>query len=116
MKTKTCGECRHYNEENSFCVKWRFEDITAEAEVCKGFAPPTNGDRIRQMSNEELVDRIHCPYENCINEFVEDVDCGACKIHWLNAPAESCVKQNGNHDTQTDLSKADHTENEGKDE
>lgn len=31
------------------------------------------------------------------------------------APAD-CVKQNGNHDTQTDLRKADNTERDGKDE
>jgi hypothetical protein len=34
---------------------------------------------------------------------------------WLNAPAD-CVKQNGNHDTQADLCKADNTESEGEDE
>jgi hypothetical protein len=55
--------------------------------------------------------RLTCPKQGDCD--VTDME--ACWLNWLNAPAD-CVKQNGNHDTQADLCKADNTESEGKDE
>ena len=102
MKTKTCGECRFYAKASEHCklkgVGWKF----ATDNPCSGFtpqAPLTNGDVIRQMSNEELAtwgmyDLGTCPtFEKrqtcpkcgeCSASEVED-----CWLNWLNAPAES---------------------------
>jgi hypothetical protein len=80
---------------------------------------PTNGDRIREMSNEELA-RIFmrcwmCEYnESCWKEPSNQEKCYNGRLAWLNAPA--CVTQNGNHDTQPGLCVADNTESEGEDE
>ena len=48
----------------------------------------TNGDRIRQMSNEELAKMIECPLGACTHP-ADDVWCPECILNWLNAPAES---------------------------
>lgn len=126
--TKTCGECKHLNRDLAFCracgAKWiNIKDGTN----CKYFEqiqPPTNGDRIRQGGDDELIDfadgirRRMCHY--CV--YSKDKSCvdktGNCwegVRAWLNAPAD-CVKQKGDHDTQADLCKADKTESEGEDE
>lgn len=51
---------------------------------------PTKGDRIRQMSNEELAGVIDCPHFEgmCIHRN-DEYPCKCCKRDWLNAPAES---------------------------
>ena len=144
MKNKTCGECRYFDEETNLCC--RFDDHLAEAyadaEVCKDFTPPTNGDVIRQISNEELmeiltendIDLAICNF--CNSEMCEKQNCKDGVLAWLNAPAEipvsdavktaiemhedayltDCVKPNAENYTQTDLCKADYTESEGEDE
>ena len=116
MKTKTCGECKFHCASENFCTRHRIPWLKESNKACKGFEPQliTNGDVLRQMTDEELVDRIYCPYENCISEFVEDVDCRSCKMHWLNAPAESCVAENGKNAKQTDSCCNYDTESEGK--
>ena len=106
---KTCGEYRYYKKGKCY-----FNNILVFAESihpCWYFkAKPTNGDRIRQMSNEELAELIvpkvmfcdGCPVkcqEKDIpqlkeNPFGADVVEDVCKKRveaWLNAPAESEV-------------------------
>lgn len=100
---KTCGECKHYNDAMFHCEKF---DCMAEAHnTCEDFvakAPPTNGDKIRQLSNEDLIKfktRAFCFY--CAyhvkegGRFTENCDkpqgniCVDGLRAWLNAPAES---------------------------
>ena len=52
-------------------------------EACKHFEPKviTNGDKIRQMSNEELI----CMFEETCGKFSSREEF----LAWLNAPAES---------------------------
>lgn len=69
-------------------------------------SPRTNGDMLRQMCDEELLDALR----NLRELFLWDK---YKALAWLSAPAES-VKQNGNDDTQTDLCKADNAESEGE--
>ena len=123
MSNKTCRECKHFQNGNvrkGYCK--RFERIKEyNAEPCDCFKKPTNGDKIRQMDNFELAEHFainsmcdFCPAvsENC----GRGGNMGKCQEAWLayfNAPADDCVKQNENHDTQPDLSKADNTESEG---
>ena len=48
----------------------------------------TNADRIRAMTDEELVDVIHCPLaevEGCIF----GKSCALCILRWLRSPVES---------------------------
>ncbi len=92
----------------------------ADDDACRKFEQKqskviTNGDKIRQMSNVELAKIIsdcgdecggamckYCNSDNCSGQScIDGIEA------WLNAPADDCVKQNGNHDTQTDLCEAD---------
>lgn len=103
--TKTCGECRFYVKETEHCklkgIGWKFATDTP----CSGFTPRkpiTNGDKIRQGGDDELIDfadgirRRMCHY--CV--YSEDKSCvnkaGNCwegVRAWLNAPAESDGKE-----------------------
>ena len=54
---------------------------------------PTNGDRVRSMSDEELSKVMWCPYsdgaEPCLNGNDEDPDqCDKCVLHWLQKSVE----------------------------
>lgn len=51
----------------------------------------TNADRIREMTDEELVDVVPCPMTvDCVSEeCVSKVSCALCILRWLRAPAES---------------------------
>ena len=94
--TKTCGECKNFTT-----CSWVTPDIIADN--CEDFEQKfiTNGDKIRQMNDEELADRlgIHAMCDFCP---AESSDCGrgrenikycrAAWLNWLNAPAESEVK------------------------
>ncbi len=78
MKTKTCGECLYYDDP--FC-DYHAMKVASKRKSCDLFdpkeKPPTNGDRIRQMSDEELTLLIVqgrcrlCPYGfdgDCYND------------------------------------------------
>lgn len=45
----------------------------------------TNGDKIRQMSDEELAPYITCPYDECID--LVDCSCKCCILKWLKEEA-----------------------------
>lgn len=94
MSNKTCGECRKHNTD---CF------IAPQAKACIYFESKivTNGDRIRQMSNDELMkfkERAWCFYcayhvdgggrfmENCNKPAAKT--CADGNKEWLNAPAE----------------------------
>jgi hypothetical protein len=79
--SKTCGDCRFYFEQAEFCRKNAWECIEEDKECCDEFEKPTNGDVIRQMSNEELVDTI--------DELAFKFSSRREFLNWLNAPAES---------------------------
>jgi hypothetical protein len=98
LSNKTCGECKHYIAEMYHCTK---NDVMAEAHnTCEDCTAKTitNGDKIRQMSNEDLAKKfgIHAMCDFCP---AESADCGRghgnikyCRdawLNWLNTPAES---------------------------
>lgn len=64
----------------------------------------TNGDVIRAIADNKKFAYYICEVSTKHKLFTADD-----LAEWLNAPAD-CVKQNCNHDTQTDLCKADNTE------
>jgi hypothetical protein len=105
MNNRTCGECQWYDYHHLLCVVGG--DVVPTDCACDSFIPikPTNGDKIRQMSNEELVMLLtdegckHCVYRvanskgftvTCrYSDKTRIPDCNAGTLAWLNAPAES---------------------------
>ena len=100
MNNKPCGECKHYNAAMFHCEK---HDVMAEAHnTCEDCTAKTitNGDKIRQMSNEEFAtdyatySHIHdlyvarlCPPSGKLYTTMEEAI--QANLAWLNAPAES---------------------------
>jgi hypothetical protein len=118
MTSKTCGECKHCANKKIIATCEHIGIVTGDIPACSSKFEPktiTNGDVIRQMSNEELAvffEKGMC--HRCIYHGEYSCNPSFCKIGikaWLNAPAD-CVKQNGNDDTQADLCKTDNTERE----
>ena len=73
MKNKTCGECHYFNPEiitrNGYgmCTTGRLagQHVDSMMKACDwsiggSKRQITNGDRIRQMSNEELIAYLDC--------------------------------------------------------
>jgi hypothetical protein len=62
MKTKTCGECLYYDDP--FCDYHEMQ-VARMRKSCDLFEPkekpPTNGDKIRQMSDDELAELLTTP-------------------------------------------------------
>ena len=100
MKNKTCGECKHFTT-----CSWVTPDIIADN--CEDFEQKfiTNGDKIRQMSNEELAEFFAlsfmcdtCPLKDveCIGDGETERTYAHCYdklFSYLNSPAESEVEK-----------------------
>jgi hypothetical protein len=65
MKTKTCGECRHFDGRYNLCaVTSDFCTVEPDYSACDDFEQkpkPTNADRIRQMSDTDLAEMLVYP-------------------------------------------------------
>lgn len=109
MRNKTCGECQWYDHHHLLCIIGGDVKPTERAKDCFVSAKPTNGDRIRQMSNEGIAAFVCGVLNDRREETFRSV------LDLINAPAESevCVSQNEKNDTQADLCVADNTESEG---
>ena len=60
--------------------------------ACRNYAPyertkPTNAERIRAMTDEELAYWIMCPYDSPFCDGIEH-NCIECTKEWLQQPAE----------------------------
>lgn len=96
MNSKTCGDCKHFScSDEGRCMddEWTYCD----SDACYKFQSKvvTNGDKIRQMNNEEFAKlRVYqCPPVQA--EFCKGTDtvkCVKCWLNWLNAPAENEVQ------------------------
>ena len=53
---------------------------------CGHKAPLTNADRIRSMTDEELVNVVPCPLGFSIFRCPIERQCGPCKREWLKQP------------------------------
>lgn len=127
MSNKTCGECCGFSKSENRCLLLGGRGKAyADNEACRRFSekkpipPLTNGDKIRQMSNEELKEHRKQPL--CFNCILRDKatagtyscrcdapskqDCFEGYLAWLNAPAD-CVGKDNNVPTK---------ESEGEDE
>ena len=94
-----CPECNGKGEAIYFVEIDRDENIvTVEKRKCicrtcngSGEKPQTNADRIRAMSDEELVEHFweSMPDDKfCTGICNEDHDCDKCRLEWLKQPAE----------------------------
>jgi hypothetical protein len=86
MKNKTCGECKYFVGNGEDCIYYC--NIESTDAPCECFKKPTNGDRIRQMSDEELVGFVDCSAciyagHDCANQ-----DCTEGKLAWLKQEAK----------------------------
>lgn len=66
--TAVCNRCDMYYDE--------FDPIDKP--------PITNADRIRAMTDEELVKHLACQWKECKNM---DVECDKCPLDWLKEEA-----------------------------
>lgn len=87
---ESCKGC--YREQT--CQLWKSAPLRQEieAEGCDYYSDhaPTNRDRIRGMSNEELAEIMQCncpPGTECSRSIT--YPCATCWLDWLNSPAES---------------------------
>ena len=55
---------------------------------CSHKAPLTNADRIRSMTDEELVNVVPCPLGFSMFRCPIERQCGPCKREWLKQPVE----------------------------
>ena len=101
MSNKTCGECRYMLHKDTFEVcTHSMTETSMFDKACEYFAPPTNGDVIRQGGNRALLDyRFRHKCDVCIYAAPidaapacnkpDDKSCMDGVKAWLNAPAES---------------------------
>ena len=95
MKNIKCRNCFFYR--NEWCEKIVDSPDPEEARDCNYFREMTNADRIRSMTDEELVNFLmrlmghaQCfaegifPYHPC----PQNHNCKQCGIDWLQQPAE----------------------------
>lgn len=99
MKNIKCRNCFFYR--NEWCEKIVDSPDPEEARDCNYFREMTNADRIRSMTDEELVNFLmrlmghaQCfaegifPYHPCPKNY----NCKQCGIDWLQQPAEEANK------------------------
>jgi hypothetical protein len=56
----TCNECKHL-DECAFDCECNYVVFNKECAIhCGGFERPTNADRIRAMTDEELANKMRC--------------------------------------------------------
>ena len=63
----------------------------------KSVRTPTNGDRIRAMSDKELAEVIECPCGMNAELCVEEPTCLDCCIAWLRQPAGEGKRRSRTH-------------------
>ena len=105
FNNKTCGECQWYDYHHLLCVVGG--DVSPTDCVCDSFIPVklSNGDVIRQMSNEELAtwgmyDLGTCPTFEKRQTCPKRGECSASEVEdcwraWLNAPAKINTESEG---------------------
>ena len=91
------AKCKH-ETKNGICEihsSYSYCHLCDSENLCKGYEPKTNADRIRAMSDEELEPTIlafklgYAPWcdHHCKNE--GEYGCDTCILNWLKQPAEA---------------------------
>ena len=86
---KDCDTCKHDEFGERYCddcLAGRNGNPPTKWEAADFYEPDTNAQHIRNMSDEELVEYIECPYdaELCVKK----KDCYGCILEWLKQPCE----------------------------
>lgn len=88
-----CKNCQYFYKRPDItmftCAEGKpHEDNTVTD--CENYAPMTNADRIRNMTDEELAMAIMCPAEFTGSDKVCDFshDCKDCTLAWLQKESE----------------------------
>ena len=84
MKNIKCRNCFFYR--NEWCEKIVDSPDPEEARDCNYFREMTNADRIRAMTDEELVSVVPCPLGFSMFRCPIERQCGPCKREWLKQP------------------------------
>lgn len=83
MKNELCTSCKNQIALGG----WAACDGCIHDEGLKDrYEPMTNGDRIRNMTDAELVDVIHCPLVE-VDGCHTGKSCALCILRWLRSPA-----------------------------
>lgn len=84
MKNELCTSCKYRIAQDG----WAACDGCIHDEGLKDrYEPMTNADRIRNMTDEELVDVIHCPLVE-VDGCHTGKSCALCILRWLRSPVE----------------------------
>lgn len=82
----SCDRDALLREADFFCAAWEQKPVE---EVYTVREKPTNADRIRAMSDEELAKilskTLTCPWVSCKNM---EIPCEECLREWLKSPVE----------------------------
>lgn len=88
MKNELCTSCKYRIDPGG----WAACDGCIHDEGLKDrYEPMTNADRIRNMTDEELVDVIHCPLVE-VDGCHTGKSCALCILRWLRSPVEESEK------------------------
>ena len=91
MKTKKLV-CYNCGGHGFITATYENGQTSAICPVCGGIGTHeiqmTNADRIRAMTDEELVNVVPCPLGFSIFRCPIERQCGPCKREWLKQPAE----------------------------
>ena len=83
-KSDKCSSCKYRIDPGG----WAACDGCIHDEGLKDrYEPMTNADRIRNMTDEELVDVIHCPLVE-VDGCHTGKSCALCILRWLRSPVE----------------------------
>ncbi len=94
MKNKTCGECKYFNGlAHGFCKNKQGRlSVQVNDPICQNYkSKPTNGDKIRQMSDEELAGKFGYPCPLTANKHcsgISNEECTECWLNWLKQEAK----------------------------
>jgi hypothetical protein len=88
LNNKTCKDCRYMLHKDTFEVcTLRMTETAMFDNACEHFTPPTVGDRIRQMSDEELAEFLRavkrCPPGECRSD-----RCALCWLQYIQEEAK----------------------------
>lgn len=88
MKNERCTSCKNRIDPDG----WMACDGCIHDEGLKDrYEQMTNADRIRNMTDEELVDVIHCPLVE-VDGCHTGKSCALCILRWLRSPVEESEK------------------------
>ena len=86
MKNKTCGECKYFNcLAHGFCKNKQGRlSVQVNDPICQNYNPkpikPTNGDRIRSMSDESLAEVLMDLYDGNKCKYCAYMKSGMCSL------------------------------------